>query len=358
MTTSEITGNAQSFLFPTTSDSTIREGIIAALRPYADDYDLDAIEEEFAAAIQEILPEGFTLNGQFIFGPTGADVDWDAVREAAGEIDLYGIAARHEIETVTALLDELNAYTGDDVWGDVILGRDGYDDDTTTLLDPSGRSDVAVVDGHVLRWIEEDHEWIDRGGLRIAEVADAYAARLPEGYRAHAIDNGQVGAIIKAEPWVDQNGRLRWSDSVAGSTDDRGDVQILWDQDGDGSLHGPDIVIETVDADELRAAAEALVDGPSVVDQYRAKAEARVAAIAELVRAEIAAGDYSNVGREDQFDELDVQVLESDPIGSVWIGQTVPSAIVDPSWDWVEETIRLTPEAAEALHAHLSADED
>ncbi len=73
--------------------------------------------------------------------------------------------------TITALLDELNAYEGDNIWQDVILTQPGYDEDSTVDLDPNGRSDVAVVGGHVLRWIEQDHEWIDRGMADTATIA-------------------------------------------------------------------------------------------------------------------------------------------------------------------------------------------
>ncbi|GAA2183348.1 hypothetical protein GCM10009785_26600 [Brooklawnia cerclae] len=79
---------------------------------------------------------------------------WQAVQDAA--------AARLDAATgITALLADLNAYGGDNIWQDLILTATGYDDEATAALDPGFRSDVAVIGGHVLRWIEQDHEWAE-----------------------------------------------------------------------------------------------------------------------------------------------------------------------------------------------------
>ena len=57
-------------------------------------------------------------------------------------------------------VDEINSYEGNDVWGDLILGLNGYDDDASSKLDPYGRSMSAVVSGWVIRIDEDDR---DRG---------------------------------------------------------------------------------------------------------------------------------------------------------------------------------------------------
>ena len=71
-------------------------------------------------------------------------------------------------------LDQINAYYADDtetqdryernadnVWGDVILDADGYDDNDTEAQDPGGNSSTVAVfkDGSELIWDEPTQEW-------------------------------------------------------------------------------------------------------------------------------------------------------------------------------------------------------
>ena len=58
----------------------------------------------------------------------------------------------------------LNAYTGDNIWDDVILRLDGYDHDATEEADPDYGSDVVVFeDGSVIAWCEMTKLWSARG---------------------------------------------------------------------------------------------------------------------------------------------------------------------------------------------------
>lgn len=73
----------------------LREGIEAI--EDADDFDLDAIEADYREAIDAILPDGVTLEGDQVYGPYPIAADWDldAVREAIREIDFWAIVERH-----------------------------------------------------------------------------------------------------------------------------------------------------------------------------------------------------------------------------------------------------------------------
>lgn len=58
------------------------------------------------------------------------------------------------------LIEELNAYDGIDVWGDLIY-PEGFDLEATEALDPSCRSDVFVtLDGDVVIRSEQTGGWV------------------------------------------------------------------------------------------------------------------------------------------------------------------------------------------------------
>lgn len=69
-----------------------------------------------------------------------------------------------EVQTV---LDQLNTYDGQDVWGDVIYRLDGLDHDATALIDQA-MGDRFVIHGRVIRRDEAASRWIDS-----ASFADA-----------------------------------------------------------------------------------------------------------------------------------------------------------------------------------------
>lgn len=63
-----------------------------------------------------------------------------------------------------AILDRLNGYDSthpedyaSNIWQDVILTLDGYDQDATEALDRSDSSDAFVADGEVFRWDGSRH---------------------------------------------------------------------------------------------------------------------------------------------------------------------------------------------------------
>lgn len=63
------------------------------------------------------------------------------------------------VDTQT-LIDTLNAYQGDNIWGDVIRPSDLYDDDATDAIDPSWSSDrLVTTDSTVIRWDAQSERW-------------------------------------------------------------------------------------------------------------------------------------------------------------------------------------------------------
>jgi len=65
-----------------------------------DGFEVAAVVEEFRQAVASVLPDGVTLHGEMIYGPYDGTEAWHAavpeIRQAIGEIDLWGIAAKHD----------------------------------------------------------------------------------------------------------------------------------------------------------------------------------------------------------------------------------------------------------------------
>lgn len=59
-------------------------------------------------------------------------------------------------------IDTLNAYKGPDIWQDVILRLDEYDEAATDAIDQGG-SDRFVAGQRVIRWDGQDGRWYDAG---------------------------------------------------------------------------------------------------------------------------------------------------------------------------------------------------
>lgn len=58
------------------------------------------------------------------------------------------------------ILDQLNDYSGDNIWQDIIGGLD-LDDDATDEVE-HGRSDAFVLtDGRGFTYIAQDREWVE-----------------------------------------------------------------------------------------------------------------------------------------------------------------------------------------------------
>lgn len=94
-TTCEITSNAAVYLLDTDRVSTIHDYIVEVLGDYADDFDIDGIEADFRDALDATLGDHASLNGEFIFADVDADLDHEALREAAADIDFWAITERH-----------------------------------------------------------------------------------------------------------------------------------------------------------------------------------------------------------------------------------------------------------------------
>ncbi len=63
-------------------------------------------------------------------------------------------------ETTMELVNELNEYTGDNFWQDVVESYD-YDRDATDEADQSGRSDVVIMEnGDEIRYREDRQKWV------------------------------------------------------------------------------------------------------------------------------------------------------------------------------------------------------
>lgn len=82
------------------STANLEDSVAEYAGEHADDYDLDEVAAQYRAAINAVLPEGVTLEGDMLYGPYAdlADFDMEEAGEAVGEIDLGAIFQRCEIE--------------------------------------------------------------------------------------------------------------------------------------------------------------------------------------------------------------------------------------------------------------------
>jgi hypothetical protein len=61
---------------------------------------------------------------------------------------------------MSELTDQLNDYTGDNIWQDIIYPLPDYDPELTLELDPNYRNDVvALTDGTVIKWDGSRDSW-------------------------------------------------------------------------------------------------------------------------------------------------------------------------------------------------------
>ncbi|GHG15259.1 hypothetical protein ACFFSH_40075 [Streptomyces filamentosus] len=93
---------------------TIKSSVITALGDYGNDYDVDAIADEWAKAINDALPTHVFLTGDEFIGPAyEADKDWEGdldIKEIIEGIDFWEIVARYEFLTLDAIgRDELKS---------------------------------------------------------------------------------------------------------------------------------------------------------------------------------------------------------------------------------------------------------
>lgn len=70
------------------------------------------------------------------------------------------VAARAGPGELERILVALNSYQDDNIWQDVILGLDAYDEAATDDLEGAGGSDrFALTDGTVIRYDQQRREW-------------------------------------------------------------------------------------------------------------------------------------------------------------------------------------------------------
>lgn len=62
------------------------------------------------------------------------------------------------------ILDKLNAYQGDNVWQDIILHLDDYDEAATDALlgDVDGSDRLVLTEGTMIRFDRSSRSWIEQ----------------------------------------------------------------------------------------------------------------------------------------------------------------------------------------------------
>lgn len=75
--------------------------------------------------------------------------------------------------TTTQILDQLNTYQGDNIWQDIILRLDAYDETGTDAID-TGRNDTfSLTTGPIIIWDYQRQQWVqDPSTMDIPTVAD------------------------------------------------------------------------------------------------------------------------------------------------------------------------------------------
>ena len=99
-TTTTVTDNASYFLTGSPVFGSIRDHIADALGEWTADHDMNAIEADYRASLEEVLPLGWTLAGDSLIAPvTSAHLTEDEtedLRDAVEAIDFWSIVARHQ----------------------------------------------------------------------------------------------------------------------------------------------------------------------------------------------------------------------------------------------------------------------
>ncbi|MER5277759.1 hypothetical protein ABT025_18650 [Streptomyces sp. NPDC002809] len=110
-----------------TGELTIGHTIQAAVGEYADDFDLDAIKDDYVTAINAALPDGVFLAGDEFHGPYyDADADFDGydldedgrldIKAIVAAVDLMPIVEANEVWTIDRVAEELG-FKGDSAKG-------------------------------------------------------------------------------------------------------------------------------------------------------------------------------------------------------------------------------------------------
>jgi len=85
----------------------VEQSVVEALGDFADEYDVEAIADDYRQAINQALPPGVSLVGNEFIGPAQPSPDqFDGyphdeysvdIRAIVDSVDFWAIAARHEI---------------------------------------------------------------------------------------------------------------------------------------------------------------------------------------------------------------------------------------------------------------------
>ena len=59
-----------------------------------------------------------------------------------------------------AALAQLNAYDGDNIWQDLILAADWYDDDATDAIDTGTNDRLVTTTGDEIEYDHQAREWV------------------------------------------------------------------------------------------------------------------------------------------------------------------------------------------------------
>lgn len=77
-----------------TGAMTVEETVSNVLAECIDGYDISKVVDDYIAAVNEVLPEGVTLNGNQFYGPYPRDPDLDLAELVAG-VDVVEVAEPH-----------------------------------------------------------------------------------------------------------------------------------------------------------------------------------------------------------------------------------------------------------------------
>lgn len=84
---------------------TVDAEVLAALGDQANDFDVDAITDEYRQAINDALPAGIELHGDELYGPCDRQGGWtvwfgqpEFDQAADVDTDFWEIASRHEVD--------------------------------------------------------------------------------------------------------------------------------------------------------------------------------------------------------------------------------------------------------------------
>lgn len=100
------------------SELTVDHTIQAAVGEYANDYDLNAVKDDYVTAVNAALPDGVFLVGDEFHGPyRDEDADFDGynlaedgrldIKTIVADVDLYAIVEANELWTIDRVAEEL-----------------------------------------------------------------------------------------------------------------------------------------------------------------------------------------------------------------------------------------------------------